>query len=316
MYFRTTDVAIATPLSYRFAMKKLKVSKNSDNDKFQQFFSKLYQDRWSDLHRSLLAPEKKIARSVMGKNQLPNTKEYPKNCYWFEENDRELRNAKGKYFHYYIMDPASVIAARYLPINGKDKVLDMCSAPGGKALILAEQLDLGELVVNDPSRNRRNRLKQVLKDYLPEEKRQNVQMQGKDGISIGMLQPTYFDKILVDAPCSGERHILSNPKELQKWSPKRSKRLATQQYGLLCSALLALKPGGQIVYSTCSISPLENDGVIERLINKKGNQFELDLDLIPLEDPNCEKTAFGYQYMPDRAGFGPIYFTRIKKLLN
>lgn len=288
----------------------------TDNDKFQQFFYKIYQDRWSDLHRSLVTPEKKIARTVMGANPLLNAKEYPADCYWFEGDDSELRHAKGKYYHYYIMDPASVIAARYLPIKDDDIVLDMCSAPGGKALILAEQLTTGELIVNDPSRNRRNRLKQVLQNYLPEDKRRNIQMQGKDGISIGMQQPAYFDKILVDAPCSGERHILTNLKELHKWSPKRSKRLAKQQYGLLCSALLALRPGGQIVYSTCSISTLENDGVVEKLLHKKGDTFKLDLDTTPLADPNCEKTKFGYQYMPDHAGFGPIYFTRLKKVIT
>lgn len=309
-------MAIAIPLSYRFAMKK---TNNSANDKFHeyfnQYFEEIYKERWQKLHNALLQPELKVARSVMSTTPLPDTQEYPEGCYWFTGGPDDIRSAKDKYFHYYIMDPASVIAARYLPIETNDKVLDMCSAPGGKALILAEQLEHGELVVNDPSRNRRNRLKQVLSDYLPEDKRMNIKMLGKDGISIGMQYPEYFDKILVDAPCSGERHILSNSKELEKWSPKRSKRLAAQQYGLLCSALLALKPGGQIVYSTCSISTQENDGVIEKLISKKGDLFQLDLDSNPKKDRNCESTKFGFQYLPDHAGFGPIYFTRIRKLL-
>ena len=69
--------------------------------------------------------------------------------------------------------------------------------------------------------------------------------------------------------------MLLNPKELKEWSKKRTENLAKRQYGLLCSAMLALKPGVRLVYSTCSISPLENDGVLRRIFERKGESATL-----------------------------------------
>ena len=127
-----------------------------------------------------------------------------------------------------------------------------------------------------------------------------------------MSYPDTFDKILVDAPCSGERHLIQKTKELEKWSLNRTKRLAKTQYGLLCSALLSLKPGGYILYSTCSISPMENDDVIERLLTKKST----DVELASIDETHdfVEKTNFGYIVLPDKTQAGPLYFTLLKKL--
>jgi 16S rRNA C967 or C1407 C5-methylase (RsmB/RsmF family) len=108
----------------------------------------------------------------------------------------------------------------------------------------------------------------------------------------------------VDAPCSGERHLLGNPKELVLWSESRSKKLAQRQYALLTAALLAIKSGGRIVYSTCSISPYENDGVITELKRRKGDSFRVQ-DVSNLEVG--EKTEHGVQFLPDQIGWGPIY---------
>jgi 16S rRNA C967 or C1407 C5-methylase (RsmB/RsmF family) len=84
-----------------------------------------------------------------------------------------------------------------------------------------------------------------------------------------------------------------------------------RQYSLICSALLSLRKGGTLVYSTCSISPLENDGVIERVLKKKGDQVELDPETGDLSD--LERTRCGFQIFPDLAkGAGPIYIARLK----
>ncbi len=125
------------------------------------------------------------------------------------------------------------------------------------------------------------------------------------------MHPNTFDKILLDAPCSGEQHLLHSTKELDKWSIKRTKRLSQAQYGLLCSAILALKENGQVLYSTCSLSPMENDQVIERFLEKKGNTAVLDLPNIELEA--IERTKYGYIMLPDISRAGPIYFSRLKK---
>ena len=121
--------------------------------------------------------------------------------------------------------------------------------------------------------------------------------------------PDTFDRVLLDAPCSSERHVLKNENELAKWGPKRTKKLATIQYGLLCSALLSCKPGGTIVYSTCSLSPLENDNIIEKLLKKKGDQVELSN--LPVD--YFDQTEFGQISLPHRHKIGPIYMARLKK---
>lgn len=181
-------------------------------------------------------------------------------------------------------------------------------------MILIEALKgKGVIHLNEPSRKRRERLKKVIRDYIPEDFRNVVSVKGQDGAHFGLKAPNTYDRILVDAPCSGERHLLHSPSELEKWTPKRSKRLAGRQYGLLCSALLALKTGGTMIYSTCSISPFENDGVLEKLVDKKKDQFEFE----EIDHPflkYAEKSLFGYHFLPDNSGYGPLFITKIKKI--
>lgn len=213
----------------------------------------------------------------------------------------------------YVMDSASIRAAQALAVQPGDSVLDLCAAPGGKTLVLAEMLDgRGSITANELSRDRKMRLLKVLDDHMPSELREVVQVTGFDGNQFGLKKEGAYDRVLLDAPCSSERHLLHEDPAMADWKESRTKQLAMRQYSLVCSALLALKPGGTLVYSTCSISPLENDGVIERLLKKKGDQVSLDPDASDLQD--LEKTGFGYQIFPDRAGgAGPIYFSRLKK---
>lgn len=291
------------------------MGKLSGSEKFNTFFSQIYQDRWDLLSQHMKIREKQVLRQSFSDQEVTNEISWLKSCTWYEEDMFDLahsENVEGLR-NFYIMNPASIIAARSLNISPSDKVLDMCAAPGGKTLILMESLtEAGELWANEISSNRRIRLTKVIKEYVPSNLRSNIFVKGKDGLKYGINHPEEFDKILIDAPCSGERHILETKGEIEKWSIKRTKRLAGIQYGLLCSGLLALKSAGELVYSTCSISPLENDGVIEKLLEKKGDQFELDLPEPPTEW--AEKTKYGYLHLPDKCGFGPIYFTRLKKL--
>lgn len=294
----------------------------SDQHPFYLHFEKIYGPRWAELYSALLQPEKQVARkNLLSASSLDFSKKWKMlpedpllpNCFWLgpefevhpERNEDELLDI-------YIMDPASVLAARALKVQSGDRVLDMCAAPGGKSLILIEALrDSGEIFCNDLSPERRERLKKVIQQYVPRDIRERVWITGKDGVQFGLREPNSFDSILLDAPCSGERHLLENKVALQEWSPRRTEHLATRQYSLLAAALLALKPGGKMVYSTCSISPSENDGVIRKLLKKKKNEVRL---LENVSDLGGEKTEFGVSFLPDRCGFGPLYFTSIEKL--
>jgi 16S rRNA C967 or C1407 C5-methylase (RsmB/RsmF family) len=272
-----------------------------------------------DLFEALKASERQVARLNLLSSAQPVILEdasslhpFLHHCYWIplqayfqsERTSEELLNV-------YIMDPASVIVARALEVQEGDRVLDMCAAPGGKTLILIEGLKVsGEIFANDLSSERRDRLKKVIQQYVPRNIRDRVWITGKDGVQFGLKEPGSFDRILLDAPCSGERHILENKKALEEWGPRRGEHLANRQYSLLCAALLAVKPGGRIVYSTCSINPDENDGVIHKLLKKKKDQVHL----VPQETHSLgEKTEYGISFLPDRCGFGPLYYSVIEK---
>lgn len=279
----------------------------SGSELFENYYSSVWQERWPGLKSSILSESKKVYRRNIWSDVRPSSNEIIPDCF---ENESILVDGGVKDF--YLMDPASVIVARNLDVKENSKVLDMCAAPGGKSLILFEALkDGGELVCNELSRARKERLKRVLAEYIPELELQRIDVRGFDGNRYGLYLKDEFDYVLLDAPCSGERHLLENEEELSKWSEKRTKRLSLNQFSLLCSAMLTLKPGGELVYSTCSLSPLENDDVIEKLLLKK--QFEVEI-LPALETYGFgEATKYGHLFLPDKCGFGPLYFCRLKK---
>jgi 16S rRNA C967 or C1407 C5-methylase (RsmB/RsmF family) len=258
------------------------------NLKFENYFTSVYKDRWPKIFESL---------------KLENKHIYRKNLFYSSENEIS---------EFYKMDPASIFVARALEVSEGEKVLDMCAAPGGKSLILAEALNsTGELISNEFSNTRRERLVRVFKEYIPMTARGNIFVKGQDGNQFGLKMPNYFDRVLADVPCSGERHLLENKSEFENWTVRRSQNLAVRQYSLLSSAWLACRLGGRIVYSTCSISPIENDDVIKKIIKRRNVEI-LRPDFLNSEDV-LEKTEFGYQVLPDRAGFGPMYFSVMGK---
>lgn len=249
---------------------------------FFDYFSNLFGDRWPALLESL----KGEGRAV------------------------ELRFGDG--LEPYYLDAASVFAANALGVCPGDHVLDMCAAPGGKTLVLASKLKgEGSLQSNDRSPDRRLRLSHVLENSLPEEWLQVVNVSGYDGVKFGMHRKEEYDRILLDAPCSSDRHVLNSPAHLEVWSAKRVKRLSVEQGSLLASAVDALKPGGTVVYSTCALSPLENDDVVKKILKKRPS---MRLDTIEEIPAGADRTECGVHILPDRAeGSGPIYCARLVK---
>ncbi len=290
---------------------------------FETFYSGLYGDRWASLRYALLRPVKQVARAnsyadaswIRHKLKPDATVEIE--CERVQalaerEQFQIERDANGL-SDFYVLDPASIYAASALEVRSGDDVLDLCAAPGGKSLILAQAIqDSGRLTCNEMSQARRSRLHAVLRQYLPQDLLQRVQVTGHDGSRWCLHEVEAYDRILLDAPCSGERHLLlpQNKSELNQWSPARSKNLAVRQYALLTSALQVLRPGGRLVYSTCSISNLENDAVIARLEKKRSGEFTILRKAFNLG----QSTEFGWAILPDHGGYGPIYFSIIEKI--
>jgi len=164
---------------------------------------------------------------------------------------------------YYLQEPSAMSPAAWLPIKPGDRVLDLCAAPGGKSTELAAKLaGTGVLFSNDISNSR---AKALLK---------NLEMFGAGNICVtseapekmaGIL-PEFFDKILVDAPCSGEGMFRRDPVAVQEWSPEHVETCAVRQLAILSSAAQCVREGGILVYSTCTFSTEENEGVVQKFL--------------------------------------------------
>lgn len=260
---------------------------------FDEYYKKLFGGRWDAL-RAALASEPDYAEWSAGGGKS------------------------------YFLDSASVRAAVSLPLDNAGSILDLCAAPGGKTLVLASNMSgKASLLANERSSERKARLLGTVRDCLPEEVRSRVAVICKDGAKMCRAagNEEAFDAILLDAPCSSERHVLADGKYLSEWSPARIRALAVAQWALLSSAWRMLAPGGFLLYSTCALSPDENDNVIERLLGKFDDARicvpDIALSFEEFTDsalPDYEKTMYGAQILPDRAGgAGPIYFCLLRK---
>lgn len=223
----------------------------------------------------------------------------------------------------YFLDSASVRAAVSLPLENAMDILDLCAAPGGKTLVLASNMNSeANLLSNERSPERKNRLANTVRDCLPPEIQERVTVICKDGAQMCLKNEEKFDAILLDAPCSSERHVLADPKYLSEWSPSRIKTLSMAQWALLSSAWRMLRPEGYLLYSTCALSPDENDNVVAKLLKKFDNaklcEPKISLNyknFTQSELPEYEKTEFGAHILPDKAGgAGPLYFCLLQKI--
>lgn len=254
-------------------------------DDFERHFSALFGQRWPGLRAALLAPGDAVDYST----------------------------GLASPYH---LDSASVSAARLLRLPEKGEILDACAAPGGKSLVLASNMSLGStLLCNELSSDRRRRLSDVLDAHLDKDLRRRVRVSGFDAAAAGgrLSERGRFSAILLDAPCSSERHVLRDQKALEAWTPARIRFLAQRQWSLLSSAFLLLAPGGSLVYATCALSPDENDGPMRRLF-KKYSEVAIKDDIKEGEAPAFEATEYGIQYLPDHSsGAGPLYVVRLKR---
>lgn len=173
----------------------------------------------------------------------------------------------------YIQSLSSQLAVAALDPKPGEQVLDLCAAPGGKTLAIAQRVgDTPGSFVSavESSKPRFYRMKQNLQ-------RGNaawVRTYRTDGRSVGRKTPGRFDRVLVDGPCSAETAIDPNdPESLSDWSMRKIERCAKRQVQLLLSAVQATRPGGQIVYSTCTLAPEENEQVLHQVLKRLGGQI-------------------------------------------
>lgn len=319
---------------------------------FEEYFSDVWGPRWSALRQAMRKEPRKVAlynrccqlpfedvihgmQRIREASLLPVFAPADSSTTLIEKPMEDPFHIRG----YYILDYASALVVEQLHVQPFDRVLDLCAAPGGKSIGIAQFLSpSGQLTCNEAQADRCSRLRRNLQDYLPPH---IVPWSVSQRNAERWHGPMSFSRVLVDAPCSSERHLLcqSNVVDQQSWSLQSAKKAAARQVGLLCRALEACEEGGRVVYSTCSISPLENDEVIREVLRVSRCQVTIlpatfegaepptpqpptgEEGTIPsparaqVASAMGEPTEYGCHILPDTCdGWGPIYYAVIVKV--
>lgn len=230
---------------------------------------------------------------------------------------------------HYAMDGASLLPVLALDVKPGDRVLDMCAAPGGKSLLVLQTLLPGLLVSNDVSWGRVKRIRNILKQYVPRGMSSIENMTvvtQKNGCTLGEVEE--YDKVLVDVPCLTDRHsLMEDDNNIFKTGRNKERlRLPELQSQLLMSALEAVRPGGTVVYSTCTLSPLQNDGAVHLALSRIWQETTIECSVVDMSQA-VRPLSFLYRFgsnlglrygqvvLPSLlTNFGPMYIAKIKRI--
>ncbi|XP_069837287.1 5-methylcytosine rRNA methyltransferase NSUN4 [Dendropsophus ebraccatus] len=250
-------------------------------------------------------------------------------CYTFPRGDISrfppARSSALGVLEYYLMDAASLLPVLALNVQPEHCVLDLCAAPGGKTLALLME-DCRFLAANDSSVSRCNRLHRVLQSYVPQERRTEERLRVTSWDGTEWADDGVYDRVLVDAPCTTDRHSLLHEDNniFQRTRMKERQRLPLLQTQLLLSGLRAVAPGGDVVYSTCTLSALQNECVVEQALNLAKSEYGVHAEV---QDLSIFREIFrrtfdfhrdcrlGELVLPQlTANFGPLYLCKLRRL--
>lgn len=236
------------------------------------------------------------------------------------ECDTSLGNTVEHFLgYYYVQEAASMLPPLIMDLKPKQLVWDSCASPGSKSTQISQMLNnTGVVVASDVNRNRVN----ILAANCQRLGCENVSIFQRDAAKVKWR--TSFDRVLVDAPCTATGAIRKNLNITQQWNPKSSNNLCKLQYRILRNAFQHVKQGGLLVYSTCTLEPLENEWVINKLLTEFENAclekvcikgFKLRPGLIEWDGEKFNEelvlTARVYPQDNDTEGF---YLARIRKI--
>ena len=252
------------------------------NELFKKQMKDLLKDEYDDFKKALEKPSiKGFYTNPLKKDILPYLdSQYikphvvVKNGYYFDYEHYPL--GKSPFFlcgAYYIQEPSAMLVSHFLDVKEDDYILDMCGAPGGKTCAIASRLsNEGLMITNDivPLRAK------ILSENVERFGLQNTIVTNCDPLSFVKILPGFFDKIILDAPCSGEGMFRKNDQAIDTWSLEKINECTHIQRQLLDAAMILLKDGGQLIYSTCTYNTQENEEQINYLLN------HYDCQLIPL----------------------------------
>ncbi|MDA0875564.1 MAG: RsmB/NOP family class I SAM-dependent RNA methyltransferase [Bacteroidetes bacterium] len=201
---------------------------------------------------------------------------------WVDPDHREalLASAPAQEGKIYVQGLSSQLPVRVLEPQGGVRLLDLAAAPGSKTLQLAAMAPEADIAAVEIVRKRKFRLE----DNLERNGASNVKVFLQDGTKVWRYRPEHFDRILLDAPCSSEgRFRFDEPQSYGFWNRSKTKEMVRTQRRLVFSAIHALAPGGTLVYSTCSLAPEENEGIVAHILEAFG--YCLDIEPVTFDVP-------------------------------
>ncbi|XP_072287876.1 tRNA (cytosine(34)-C(5))-methyltransferase, mitochondrial [Pyxicephalus adspersus] len=310
-------------------------------DYFDQTYSKELGDHWHSVRKVLTDPglwqyavllnkyqnpvetEKHLLTlgyRILSNDNFSNNRASIK-CYVSREPGKfpSQRHQTGKIKDYYILNASSLLPVLALDVRDGEMVLDMCAAPGGKSIALLQCALPGLLHCNEPDVHRSLWLRKTLESFVPTSHTNVLSTSQLDGRLIGRLYSSSFDKVLVDAPCSNDRSwLFSSDTERAKSRISERQSLPAIQTELLRSAINALRPGGTLVYSTCTLSRAENSDVISNILNSCSNVTPVDLshinNTLSHEFRFAEQVTHGLLVIPDKGkSWGPMFVSKLLK---
>lgn len=191
--------------------------------------------------------------------------------FYYKEEERPGKHPFHEAGLYYIQEPSAMITAELAEITPGDIVLDLCAAPGGKSTQLACKMQgKGVLISNEINTQRAA----VLSQNIERMGIRNAIVTNESPERLSKFLPSFFDKIVVDAPCSGEGMFKKEPLAVSEWSEENVENCAKRQLEILSYASFMLKPGGRIIYSTCTFAEQENEEVIQGFVEQH-SEYEI-----------------------------------------
>ncbi len=259
------------PEAFRMRMKRLL---GTEWEAFQASYDK---ERSYGLRRN---PLKSSGERFMA--QMPYTLEkvsWAEEGYYYQAEEQPGKDVLHEAGVYYIQEPSAMAVVEILDPQPGERILDLCAAPGGKSTQIAGRMwGEGLLVANEVISDRAR----ILSQNVERMGIKNCVVCSEDPEHMTELFPGFFDRIVVDAPCSGEGMFRKDQTAVEQWSEEHVRMCANRQLTILKAAARCLKPGGVLVYSTCTFAPEENEGTISRFIGEREDFF--------LEEVPCDGT--------------------------
>lgn len=243
-------------------------------EEYEEFLASYEQPRTYGLRVNTrkMTPEEFEERKIFPVKRIP----WVENGFFYEGDVRPAQHPLYAAGAYYLQEPSAMTPAACLPVEPGERVLDLCAAPGGKATELGAKLKgKGVLVANDISNSRAKALLYNLEVFGID----NAFVTNETPARLADAFEGYFDKILVDAPCSGEGMFRKEQAVARDWTPEKSEYFAGQQREIVRQAVRMLRPGGKLLYSTCTFAPCEDEQTIAWTLE----QFP-QMRLIPLPE--------------------------------